>query len=199
MENAGGGANDNKLGKSASSIELDIVALATSILVLGDKPLRSIKMPDTSRFWIRYKDDSRIRNRRYESVVTWRRRVTYSLRAGSRLEVLEMDEWGRLKAMFPKEVQARLAWNASQRCDPLPVARFFDPDGNAEMLLIHSRCQSHAVDVLHNLTSGGPVVQPLWIADIMRLHPLLGIKLVRDEDYSSTKPISGYFSAWKRK
>lgn len=103
-----------------------------------------------------------------------------------------MDEWGRLKALFPREVVARLRWNTRSDGNALPVARLFDPAGPSEILLLRSRLNGHGVDVLHNLTEGGPMLQSIWIADIMRLNPLLGIKLLRDEAFKLTTPISGY-------
>lgn len=63
------------------------------------------------------------------------------------------------------------------------------------MLLTRSRLCGHAVDVLHNLSDGGPVFQPLWVSDIMALRPMFGIDLVRDETFAPTRPISVYLEA----
>jgi hypothetical protein len=173
-----------------SDVEADLAVMSKSIFIIGNKPVAEIKPGNARPFWVRYKSDGLIHNRAYRSGVVWRTRVIFSLRDGLPLEVLEMDEWGRLKALFSKEIVVRLAWNAAQNRDHPPVARLFDPDGPAEMLLLRGRCAGHAVDVLHNLTRGGRVLQPLWIADIMRLNPLLGIKLVRDEIFTGGSSIS---------
>jgi hypothetical protein len=165
-------------------------ALATSRLVIGTTPLSEIKTANARPMWMRFEENGIVQNRMYRTTSLWRVRVTFALKEGRSIHALEMDEWGRLKAMFPKEVCARLTWNAAHDGEVKPVARLFDPNSNAEMLLFRRRCQGHAVDVLHNLTDGGSVFQPLWISDIMRLHPLLGIKLVRDEAFNPTMPVS---------
>lgn len=175
---------------AVSVLDNDLAALAKSRLMIGTTPLSEIKPANARPMWVRFEEDGVIQNRMYRTTSLWRVRVTFALKEGRSIRALEMDEWGRLKEMFPKEVCARLAWNAAHDGDVKPVARLFDPNSDAEMLLIRSRCQGHAVDVLHNLTEGGPVFQPLWISDIMRLHPLLGIKLVRDEAFNSAAPIS---------
>ena len=51
------------------------------------------------------------------------------------------------------------------------------------MILTRSRCQGHAIDALHNLSSIGPVYQPIWIADIMQLNTMLGLRLIRDTHF----------------
>ncbi|MDH6266375.1 hypothetical protein M2360_001771 [Rhizobium sp. SG_E_25_P2] len=186
----GKGDSDANTKAAVSVLDSDLAALATSRLVIGTTPLSEIKPPNARPMWMRFEEVGIVHNRMYRTTSLWRVRVTFALKEGRSIHALEMDEWGRLKAMFPKEVCARLAWNAAHDGEVKPVARLFDPNGHAELLLFRSRCHGHAVHVLHNLTDGGPVFQPLWISDIMRLHPLLGIKLVRDEAFNSAAPIS---------
>jgi hypothetical protein len=196
MVEENGERGDNKdTNATTSAYDDDLAALARSPLIIGSKPIREIKPANARPMWVRFEEDGLTYNRAYRTNAMWKARVTFALKEGRSIQALEMDEWGRLKALFTKEVCTRLVWNAAQRCDPTPVARFFDPNCHAEMLIVRSRCQGHAVDVLHNLTDDGPVLQPFWIADIMRLHPLLGIKLVRDEAFNSTMPLSAVLAA----
>jgi hypothetical protein len=186
----GNGNCDTQTNTAISVLDSDLAALATSRLMIGTTPLSEIKPANARPMWMRFEEDGIVQNRMYRTTSLWRVLVTFALKEGRSIQALEMDEWGRLKAMFPKEVCARLAWNAAHDGEVKPVARLFDPNGRAELLLFRSRCHGHAVDVLHNLTDGGSVFQPLWISDIMRLHPLLGIKLVRDEAFNPTMPVS---------
>lgn len=117
-------------------------------------------------------------DRAYRSAALWRVKVKFALKNDEPFEALEMDEWGRLKSLLPKSVTTRLEWNAQTQCDPFPAGRLFDPASDKEMLLFRSRLKGHAVDALHNFTDAGPVFQPIWVADILRLNPLLGIKLL---------------------
>jgi Protein of unknown function (DUF2958) len=193
MDGSGGQDDDGDETKAAASVlDSDLAALATSRLIIGTTPLSDIKPANARPMWMRFEEDDIVQNRMYRTTSLWRVRVTFALKEGRSIHALEMDEWGRLKTMFPTEVCARLAWNAAHDGQVKPVARLVDPDGHAEMLLFRSRCHGHAVDVLHNLTDGGPVFQPLWISDIMRLNPLLGIKLVRDEAFNPTMPVGAY-------
>jgi hypothetical protein len=178
-----------------SAFDADFRALARSPLIIGATPLSEIKPSNVRPMWVRFQEAGIIENRMYRTTSSWRARVRFALLAGRSIRALEMDEWGRLNALFPAEVRARLKWNAAQDGEVKAVARLFDPNRDAEMLLVRSRCEGHAVDVLHNLTDGGSVFQPLWIADIMRLHPLLGIKLILDEAFNPTTSINALLTA----
>ncbi|MNL02419.1 hypothetical protein D3C87_1229270 [compost metagenome] len=106
-----------------------------------------------------------------------------------------MDEPGRYRQMLPKTLLRRLQWHARSNANFPPVAKLYVPNSKAVMLLTRSRLCGHAADVLHNLTDGGPVFQPLWISDIMALRPMLGTDLVRDLTFAPTLPISAYLEA----
>jgi hypothetical protein len=181
----GGGQSGSETGMShaGSTADNDLALLAASPFVIGSTPIGDISPSNARPLWVRFEQGGTIHNRAYRSGRSWRVRVTFALREKQPIRVLEMDEWGRLKSLLPTEVCARLKWNAAYNGDVAPVARFYDPNGHAEMLLLRSRFDGHAVDVIHNLTDGGIVRQPLWVVDILRLNPLLGLKLARDEAF----------------
>jgi hypothetical protein len=191
---SGGVHGGNEIGRSpaGSTLEADLALLAASPFVIGSTPIGDITPSNARPLWVRFEQGGTIHNRAYRSGRSWRVRVTFAVREKQPIRVLEMDEWGRLKSLFPTEVCARLKWNAAFDGDPAPVARFYDPNGHAEMLLLRCRCDGHAMDVIHNLSDGSLLQQSVWVVDILRLNPLLGIKLVRDQEYSYQPwPVSG--------
>jgi len=169
--------------------------LFTTDLYVGAAPIHLLKTRRSKPFWVRYEIDGWVQDRTYLSPLSWRALMLYALLDRKTATVHEMDERGRLCQLFPTEIKVRLNWNANARCDVLPVARFHDPNGSAQLILTRSRCHGHAVDVLHNLTEAGPVFQSVWVGDLLRLKPLIGLNLVRDEAFSPTMPISVYLEA----
>ncbi|MGP2493535.1 hypothetical protein ACTDI4_18130 [Mesorhizobium sp. PUT5] len=139
----------------------DLALLFTTGFYIGDTPIQRLKTPRSKPFWVRYEIDGWVQDRTYLSVMSWRALMLYALLDRKTATVHEMDERGRLARLFPAEVKVRLNWNANARRDLLPVARFYDPNGSAELILTRSRCFGHAVDVLHNLTEAGPVFQSM--------------------------------------
>ncbi len=174
--------------------QIDLAILFMTDLHVGPQRLYKIKRRGTS-LNLRYEIDREMRQRNYLSALSWRAALLFALTEGKSVTVHEMDLPGRYRQMFPKNLRSRLQWHARQNANFPPVARFYDPNGSAVMLLTRSRVCGHAVDALHNLTDGGPVFQPLWASDIMALRPMLGIKLARDETFSATMPISAYLEA----
>jgi hypothetical protein len=168
---------------SAPWSENDLAAMARSALFVGSTPLHQIEPLNARPMWTRFEEDGVVCNRVYRTNAMWKARVRAALTEGRVIRALEFDEWGRLQSLFPTEVRARLNWNAAQFGEVKPVARLYDPSGHVEMLLLRSRFCGHGVDVIHNLAEGGVMQQPLWVADIMRLAPLLDIKLVWDETF----------------
>jgi hypothetical protein len=183
VEKRGGKDDGEQNSAAASPYDTDLAALARSPFIIGDKLLHEIKPPNARPMWVRFEEDGLVYNRAYRTNAMWKARVTFALREGRSIRALEFDEWGRLNQLFPIEVRARLGWNTAQPGELAPVARLYDADGDAEMLLLRSCCDGHAVVVIHNLSEGGPVRQSVWVADIMRLSPLLRMKLVRDEAF----------------
>lgn len=180
-EGALGGDTDTKV--IINACDADLAALARSPFIIGDIPIQEINRPNARPLWVRFEEDGAIFNRMYRTNSAWKARVTSALKEGRSIQALEFDEWGRLKTLFPTEVTVRLKWNAGRSGDLAPVARLFDPNGDAELLLLRSLGDGHAVEVVHNVTEVGSVRQPVWVADIMRLNPLLGMKLIRDEAF----------------
>lgn len=173
----------------------DLALLFTTDLYIGSDPIQRLKTRRSKPFWVRYEIDGWVQDRTYLSLLSWRALMLYALLDRKTATVHEMDERGRLGQLFPTEVTVRLNWNATARCDVLPVARFYDPNGSAQVILTRSRCLGHAVDILHNLTDEGPVFQPLWVADLLRLKPMIELSLVRDETFQPTQPIGAYLEA----
>lgn len=177
-----------------TQLQTDLALLFTTDLNVGSERLYKIKRRGTS-LNLRYEIDGEMRQRSYLSALSWRAILLFALTEGKTVIVHEMDLPGRYRRLFPNTLLRRLEWHARSNANFSPLARLYDPNGSAVMLLTRSRVCGHAVDALHNLTDGGPVFQPLWISDIMALRPMLGIELVRDEAFSATMPISAYLEA----
>lgn len=174
--------------------QIDLALLFLTELHVGSERLYKIKRKGTS-LNLRYEIDGEMHERNYLSALSWRAILLFALTDGKNVTVHEMDQPGRYQRLFPKTLQRRLQWHARPNANFPPVARLYDPNGNAVVLLTRSRVCGHAVDALHNLTDSWPIFQPLWISDIMALRPMLGIELVRDEAFSATMPISAYLEA----
>lgn len=179
MAEGGNDANTETSTTAASTHDVDLASLARSPFIIGDKAIYEIKPPNARPMWVRFEEHGMTYNRMYRTNAMWKARIRAALLEGRSIRALEFDQWGRLNELFPIEVRTRLGWNAAHAGELVPVARLYDPAGTAELLLLRSRCDGHAVDVIHNLTEGGQVRQTVWIADIMRLNPLLGIRLAR--------------------
>lgn len=186
-------SNDDH-NKKPSQAHIDLAMLFMTDLHVGSERLYKIKRPATS-LNLRYEIDGEMHERSYLSALSWRAILLFALTEGKTVTVHEMDQPGRYWRLFPKTLLRRLAWHARPNANFPPVARLYDPHSKTVMLLTRSRFCGHAVDVLHNLTDGVPVFQPLWISDIMALRPMLGIDLVRDETFSPTMPICAYLEA----
>lgn len=173
---------------------IDLAMLFMTDLHVGAQRLYKIKRKGTS-LHLSYEIDGKIFHRSYLSALSWRAILLVALTEGNAVTVHEMDQPSRYRRLFPNTLLRRLHWHARPNANFSPVARLYDPNGKAFMLLTRSGLCGHAVDALHNLTDGGPVFQPLWISDIMALRPMLGIDLVRDEAFSTTVPITAYLEA----
>ncbi|TRB06341.1 DUF2958 domain-containing protein [Agrobacterium tumefaciens] len=186
--------SESKHEDKPTKLQTDLALLFTTDLYVGSERLYKIKLKGTS-LNLRYEIDGEMHQRTYLSSLSWRAIMLFALTEGKTVTVHEMDLPGRYRQMFPTTLLRRLQWHARQNANFPPVARFYDPNGSAVMLLTRSRVCDHAVDALHNLTDGAPVFQPLWISDIMALRPILGIELVRDETFSATMSTSAYLEA----
>lgn len=175
-----------------SGLRRDLTLLCLNELFVGGEPLRLLKKQGP--LFLRYETDGIVSTQHYLSPASWRAKILFDLAEGKNFRVLEMDLPGRFKQMFPNTLLRRLLWHSRPSANFPPVARFYDPDGEAEILLTRSRLCGNAVDALHNL-SGAPRFQPLWISDLLALRPMAGIELVRDEQFSTTVPISRYIQA----
>jgi hypothetical protein len=180
--------------KRIQQARIDLALLFRTDLHVGAKRLYEIKRKGTT-LNLQFDVDGDMRWRSYNSALSWRITMLLALTENRTVTIHEMDRPGRYRQMFPNTLLRRLHWHARPNADFPPVARFYDPNGKAVLLVTRSRFCGHAVDVLHNLTDGGPVFQPLWISDIMALRPMLGIGLVRDETFMATMPISTYLEA----
>ncbi|MCZ7890070.1 DUF2958 domain-containing protein [Agrobacterium salinitolerans] len=180
--------------QTPAQAQLDLAMLFMTDLHVGSERLYKIKRKGTS-LNLRYEIDGEMHQRSYLSALSWRAILLFALTEGKTATVHEMDEPGRYRQMFPKTLLRRLQWHARPNANFTPVAKLYEPNGKAVMLLTRSRLGGHAVDALHNLTDGGPVFQPLWISDIMALRPMLGIDLVRDQTFAPTLPTSAYLEA----
>lgn len=174
--------------------QIDLAMLFKTDLHVGSERLYKIKRKGTS-LNLRYEIDGEMHRRSYLSALSWRAILLFALTEGKTATVHEMDEPGRYRQMFPKTLLRRLQWYARPNANFPPVAKLYEPNGKAVLLLTRSRLCGHAVDALHNLSDDGPVFQSLWVSDIMALRPMLGIDLVRDEAFSATMPISAYLEA----
>ncbi|PYE45237.1 hypothetical protein DFI02_102681 [Rhizobium sp. PP-F2F-G20b] len=182
--------NDWKLQQA----QTDLALLFSTDLHVGAERFYKIKRKGTS-LNLRYELDGELHQRSYLSALSWRAILLFALTEGKTVIVHEINEPGHYRRVFPTTLLRRLQWHARPDANFPPVARLYDPNGSAVMLLTRSRLCGHAVDVLHNLTDAGPVFQPLWISDIMALRPMLGIELVRDDAFSATMPIRSYLEA----
>ena len=174
--------------------QIDLALLFGTDLHVGSERLYQIKRKGASLNLL-YEIDGELHRRSYLSALSWRAILLFALSEGKTVTVHDMDQPGRYRRLFPGTLLRRLQWHARPKANFPPVARLYDPNGNAVMLLTRSRLCGHAADALHNLSDGGPVFQPLWISDIMALRPLLGIDLVRDEAFSATMPVRAYLEA----
>ncbi len=186
------GDNDNR--EWVEQAQIDLAMLFMTDLKVGSERLYKIKRKGAS-LNLRYEIDGEMHQRSYLSALSWRAIMLFALTNGKTVTLHEMDEPGRYRRLFPPTLLRRLHWHVRSNANFPPVARFYDPNGNAVLLLTRSRLCGHAVDVLHNLADGGPVFQPLWISDIVALRPMLGIELVRDEAFSATMPIIAHLEA----
>ncbi len=186
------GDNDNR--ERIAQALIDLAMLFMTDLHVGSERLYRIKRKGTS-LSLHYEIDGEMHQRSYLSALSWRAVMLFALTEGKTVTLHEMDRPGRYRRLFPKTLLRRLAWHARPNANFPPVARLYDPNGNAVMLLTRSRLCGHAVDALHNLGDGGPVFQPVWISDIMALRPMLSIELVRDEAFTPVMPISAYLEA----
>lgn len=173
---------------------IDLAMLFMTDLHVGAERLYKIKRKGTS-LNLRYEIDGELFHRSYLSALSWRAILLFALTEGKAVTVHEMDQPGRYRRLFPQTLLRRLQWHARPKANFPPVARLYDPNGNAVLLLTRARLCGHAVDALHNLSDAGPVFQPIWISDIIALRPTLGIELVRDETFAATMPISAYLEA----
>ena len=190
MQNSSNDDHDEKPPQA----HIDLAMLFMTDLHVGAERLYKIKRKGTS-LHLSYEIDGKIFHRSYLSALSWRAILLFALTEGKAVTVHEMDQPSRYRRLFPNTLLRRLHWHARPNANFPPVARLYDPNGNAVLLLTRSRLCGHAVDALHNLTDGGPVFQPLWISDIMALRPMLGIEFVRDETFSATMPLGVYLEA----
>ncbi|CAD0212793.1 hypothetical protein AGRHK599_LOCUS2071 [Rhizobium rhizogenes] len=190
MQDHSPGDHDDKLTQA----QIDLAMLFMTDLHVGAERLYKIKRKGTS-LNLRYEINGKTHQRSYLSALSWRAILLFALTEGKTVAVHEMDKPGRYRQMFPKTLLRRLQWHARPNANFPPVAKLYEPNGKAVMLLTRSRLCGHAVDALHNLADGGPVFQPLWISDIMALRPMHGIDLVRDQTFAPTLPISAYLEA----
>lgn len=170
----------------------DLALLFLTDLHIGGASIHKLRAKRPFR--VRYELDGHIRNQSFLSSLSWRAVMLFALEDGQTLTVHEMDETGRLATTFPMPIMAKLAENARNGADVVPVLRLIDPKSGASVIITRSRGRGHAVDALHDL-AGSPVFQPVWISDLLRLDTLIGIKLVRDDVFTPTMPISAYLEA----
>ncbi|WP_432344325.1 DUF2958 domain-containing protein [Shinella yambaruensis] len=186
-----GGNSRDEDGLSPEVRDLALLFLAD--LHIDGKSIHKLRAKRPFR--VRYELDGHIRDQAFLSSLSWRAVMLFALEDRKCLTVHEMDETGRLAQTFPAHIMARLAENARNGGDVIPALRLVDPERGASAIVTRSRGRGHAVDVLHDL-GGSPVFQPLWISDLLRLDALIGImKLVRDEAFAPTMPISTYLEA----
>lgn len=190
MQNSSNDDHDEKPPQA----HVDLARLFMTDLHVGSERLYKIKRKGTA-LNLSYEVNGEIFHRSYLSALSWRAILLFALTEGKAVTVHEMDQPNRYRRLFPNTLLRRLHWHARPNANFRPVARLYDPNSKAVMLLTRSRLCGHAVDALHNLSDGGPVFQPLWISDIMALRPMLGIEFIRDETFSASMPISAYLEA----
>lgn len=177
-----------------SQTQIDLALLFMTDLHVDGRSIYRINKSKRP-FWVRYEADGLIHERTYLSAMSWRALMLFALEDCREFKVHEMDEPGRLDQTFPPAVQQQLSENARLSGDAIPVVKLIDPDGPAKVIITRSRCLGHAVDVLHNLNDGKPVFQPVWVSDLLRLGAKIGMRLVRDEVFEPTLPISAHIEA----
>lgn len=186
--------SSNNSDEKPTHAQIDLALLFMTDLHVGSLPFYKLRAKRSS-LDLTYEIDDVFHRRSYMSPLSWRAIMLFALNEGKTVNVHEMDRPGRYRRLFPRTLMRRLYWHARPNADFPPVARLYDPNGQSVMLLTRSRFCGHAVDALHNLADGKPVFQPLWISDIMALRPMLGIELVRDETFSTSRPIGAYLEA----
>lgn len=124
--------------------------------------------------------DGKPLRRRCYSPKYWAALFHFAVAEGRKVVIRDMDLLGRFERLFPLSLLGQLRWFENYDGDCPPVARLFDPNGTAEILLLRSAARGLAVDVMHNLKPGGYTREALWLADIMALRPMCGIDLVRE-------------------
>ncbi|NTI62359.1 DUF2958 domain-containing protein [Agrobacterium rhizogenes] len=186
-------SEDKTQTSQLSQTQIDLALLFMSDLHINGRSLYRIQ--GGRPFWVRYEADGRIQERSYFSALSWRALMLFALEDCREFKVLEMDEPGRLAELFPEAVMRQLEENAEARRNIVPVLKLVDPKGQATVIVTRSRCNGHAVDVLHNLDNGRPVFQAVWVSDLLRLDAKIGMKLIRDESFAQTMPISAHIEA----
>lgn len=186
--------SSNDHGKKPTQAQIDLALLFKTELRVGSLPFYKQRARRSSLDMI-YEIDGVFHRRSYMSPLSWRATIMFALNGGKTVNFLEIDRPVRYQRLFPRTLMRRLYWHARPNADFPPVARLYDQNRQYVMLLTRSRLCGHAVDALHNLAEGMPVFQPLWIADIMALRPMLGIEFVRDETFAAALPISAYIRA----
>ncbi|MDQ0456959.1 DUF2958 domain-containing protein [Rhizobium paknamense] len=184
----------NDQSKEPTQAQIDLALLFKTELHVGSLPFYK-QSAKRSALNLTYEIDRVVHSRSFMSPLSWRAIMLFALSEGKTVNVQRMDRPGRYQHVFPRTLMRRLYWHARPNADFPPVARLYDPNGQSVMLLTRSRFCGHAVDALHNLADGMPVFQPLWIADIMALRPMLGIDLVHDETFTAAFPITAYIKA----
>lgn len=180
-----GGKDDSEISPEAR----DLALLFLTDLHIGGASIH--KLRSKRPFRVRYELGGHVRDQAFLSSLSWRAVMLFALEDGKNLIVHEMGETGRLAAIFPMPVMVKLTENAGNGGDMVPVLRLVDPESGASVIITRTRGRGHAVDALHDL-GGSPVFQPVWISDLLRLDALIGMKLVMDEDFAPTMPISTY-------
>jgi hypothetical protein len=176
-----------------SKDKADLAMLLASDFKIGDTSI--LRLQSVRPFWVKYILDGQIHERFFESARSWRALMMAVFDLRQQFVVLQMDERTRLPRMFQPETAKRLAANSEVHRDAMPVMKLYHPDSFATVIIVRSRCRGHAVDALHNLSAGGPVFQPIWIADLMRLNSMIGLRLIRDAAFAAKFPIDVYTDA----
>jgi hypothetical protein len=171
----------------------DLALLLASDFHIGDTSI--LRLKSKRPFWVKYFTNGRLHERHFRSALSWRALMMAVIEERQQFLVLQMDERRRLRQMFPPEVMGKLAANAERCGDMLPVVRLYHPDSLATVIITRGRCRGHAVDALHNLSGVGPVFHPIWIADLMRLNSMIGLRLVRDSSFKPRCSIHDYLTA----
>lgn len=132
---------------------------------------------------MKYEMDGKRFDRALYSPRYWHALFHFAIGQGKQLRLLELDQPVRYRELFPDTLIRRLAWFRHTRGGMRPAARLYDPRGSSVIDLLRCHSGGLSVDVLHNLAGGRPLMQTVWIADIMALRPMMGIELVRDYSF----------------